>query len=327
MRDTIASDHHRAVTKSLILAHLHRLHTIDSCEQVSPGDISGQYIPMGFDGVSFSREHGLFIDQHRCTPTPRRLSGIMGEGSDAYRYFPDTDLLLAARRGGYDPVLYDAYRDIFPPRHKRSAGLTADGGGSDGEEPARGYWYADLVVYHPGTLPNGEPFRSTGHWNLPGQLEAFETLAGRVLMIMGGYAEGGEPYLLYQACQPGHIVVMPFRGWHLTYVLDGPAVVFNVSTESAAESCSNPGRQASLAGKYRRAEPLAIAMQKLGESYRFVGADDALQEWGRPDPAPRAHWLNEHVRAGESLADFYLYGSAERLALFIDAAWTAYRTI
>jgi hypothetical protein len=106
-----------------------------------------------------------------------------------------------------DRVLYQAHRDVFPP-------VLVNGR----------CWRSDLVRYEPGTLPTGELHRSLGHWNSPAQYEVFETVTGTVLMIV---ATRLGP-VTHQVCRPGDLVAVPMGAWHLTYVLDGPAFVFNV---------------------------------------------------------------------------------------------------
>jgi hypothetical protein len=176
-------------------------------------------------------------------------------------------------------------------------------------------------VYQAGTLPNGEPIRSSGHWNLPTQVEVFETLAGRVLMLIGGHGPDGARYLIRRVCRPGDVVVTPLRAWHLTYVLDGPAVVFNIATESGDLAARQAGLQ--LPDKYRRALPPAVALQRSNAGCRFVGTEQALREWGVPVAPPDVAWPQPRLRPGQSLADFYLYGSAARLDQLLDEVWAA----
>jgi hypothetical protein len=106
-----------------------------------------------------------------------------------------------------DRVLYQACRDVLPPvviKGRR--------------------WRADLVRYEPGALPTGELHRSLGHWNSPAQYEVFETVTGTVVLIVAT----PQGRVTYQVCGPGDLFAVPMGAWHLTYVLDGPAYVFNV---------------------------------------------------------------------------------------------------
>jgi hypothetical protein len=106
-----------------------------------------------------------------------------------------------------DRVLYQARRDVLPPVMMNGR-----------------RWRSDLVRYEPGALPTGELHRSLGHWNSPAQYEVFETVSGTVLLIVAT----PQGQVTYQVCGPGDLAAVPMGGWHLTYVLDGPAFVFNV---------------------------------------------------------------------------------------------------
>src|SRR6185437_509380 len=106
-------------------------------------------------------------------------------------FLADREAALAAVAGGADPVLYRAWRGVLPPRESTPPAERDAGPGSLA-------WLADLVVYQDGTLPGGEPFRSTGHWNPDGQLEVFQALSGRVLIVAAGVGATGQRYVQYQ---------------------------------------------------------------------------------------------------------------------------------
>lgn len=157
----------------------------------------------------------------------RRLSDLVPQagipGPDIF--LADRDAAQAAVAGGADPVLYRAWRNVLPPRQGTPP--------QNGEKAVA--WLADLVVYQDGTLPGGEPFRSTGHWNPDGQLEVFQVLSGRVLIVTACAGTAGRPYVRYQECTAGDLAVVPLAAWHLTYALDGPAMVFNIYTNHEAD--------------------------------------------------------------------------------------------
>jgi hypothetical protein len=177
---------------------------------------------------------------------------------------------------------------------------------------------ADLVVYEPGTLPGGEPYRSTGHWNLPGQLEIFQVLTGRVAMLVAGRARTGERYAYVQICPAGASMAVPFDVWHVSYVLDGPAVVFNVSTRLRAVGL------AATADKYDRGAGVPLTLCRDG-GLAIVGGSGATKPWGIPLGQPRIDWFGELLAPGQSLADLHLHGSPQQLADVVRAAKDAYR--
>jgi hypothetical protein len=216
-------------------------------------------------------------------------------------------------------VLYHALRDFLPPREKASKRCVPAGTPEHAAADSRAHLFADLVVYQPGTLPGDEPFRSTGHWNLPGQLEIFQTLTGRVLMLVGGQTRDGRPFLYEQVCGPGDLMAVPFGIWHVTYVLEGPAAVFNLTTEvgDAGEVSAHPGEE-----KYRRASPIDVTVCRRSGRHEYVG--EGLRSWGPPLGAPRTDWLQSLLAPGESLADLHLYASPSRLAALQRLAWEAY---
>jgi hypothetical protein len=230
----------------------------------------------------------------------------------------------AAHRAGYDPVLYHAFRDFLPPRDTRDG--RCQPAGTPGYDAARGsgYMFADLVVYQAGTLPGGEYFRSTGHWNLPWQLEIFQTLTGRVLMLVGGHDSAGRRFLYGQACGPGEVIAVPFGVWHVSYVLEGPAVVFNVTTDLAALAGQHDSMVARQGpAKYRRGAPIAVTACQCGDRYYLAGLPEA-REWPVITP-PQASWLLPFLAAAGSLADLHLYAPPSLLESLQWAALHSYR--
>lgn len=261
-------------------------------------------LALGIPGIALHQDGELTIDGERCEPQQRRLSDLLRVGDGVH--LGDRTAALAAYEAGEDPVLYHAFRNFLPPREKASDRLAITG--PDLPKPsARTHILADLIVYLPGTLPGGEPFRSTGHWNMPGQLEIFQTLTGRVLMLVGGRTPDGRRFLYEQVTGPGEAMVVPFGIWHVSYVLEGPAVVFNVTTDVGGEVPvpADPGQ-----AKYERAAPIAIMARRAGESYAFTGTPEALRTWGQPVGPPNTDWL----RLDGSLADLHLNASPEQLA-------------
>jgi hypothetical protein len=232
----------------------------------------------------------------------RRLSDLLpGDGAAGPEAFlADQEAALAAVAGGTDPVLYRAWRDVLPPRD--STPLAQRGAGRDGLA-----WLADLVVYQHGTLPGGEPFRSTGHWNPDGQLEVFQVLSGRVLIVAAGAGATGRGYVQYQECEAGDVAVVPLAAWHLSYALDGPAMVFNIYTSQG----SGGAQAAAGASKYRSGRgPVPVAAVRKGSSFTFTWGTTGPAALGEPAAAPRPAWLRSFLPPGASLADWCVRASA-----------------
>jgi hypothetical protein len=319
----------RNAIKSLIVTHLHEQGILDQRRGAGPRVSSRERLDLGVEGVVHSPELGLLVDDRVCVGKERRLTHILRAGGPGSTgppaYFPDIRVLEEACRDGYDPVLYEAYRDIFPPRHKRSGELVKPLVASGGRCASEDFWYADLVVYQAGTLRDGEPFRSTGHWNAPAQLEIFETLTGRVLMIMGGQDLGGRPYACYQICRAGDMAVVPFGAWHLTYCLDGPAAVFNVYTDTATIPGTHTSRAAANAEdlKYRTDRPLELASVRSGAGVGFVGSAYGLADHSSPERITTPNWIRPHLTPG-ALAELYLFGASDDLGGLEQAAHEAH---
>jgi hypothetical protein len=257
---------------------------------------------------------GLIIGHRRVSPSVRRLHHLLRASAvpaAALTYLADQGAVRAAHSRGYDPVLYRAYRDIFPPRSKHADGATALY--PDGDQDSSGWWYADLVVYSPGRLPGGEPFRSTGHWNAPAQLEIFQTLTGRTLMLVAIRSTDDRLQVGHQVCEAGEIAVVPPGAWHLTYCLAGPAAVLNIYTDTPLLSTGHFSRQAALDDelKYRTQPPAAITARCTAGVVHLVGADDAVRT---PRTLVTPPWMFDHVPSGGSLGGLYLNATANALA-------------
>jgi hypothetical protein len=252
-------------------------------------------------------------------PTVRRLRHLLTSTASAsgvpYSYFADRDAVQEANDRGYDPVLYRAYRDILPRRNKKfDGGRSSVCPGSAGAEDGTSWWYTDLVVYPPGLLPGGELYRSTGHWNSDAQLEIFQTLTGKVLMLTGSRSSEQELCVKYQICHSGDIAVIPFGDWHLTYCLEGPAAVFNIYTDvpSLSAGASHSSRDAALdeGVKYASREPVEVAVVQEAGSVRFVGKDTVAAP---PRETAPPSWIHRYVDDGIGLSGLYLFGATELL--------------
>lgn len=210
----------------------------------------------------------------------RRLSDLLlRSGPDGTAYAT----AAASAPGAGNLTLYTAWRDVLPPRQVA---------GSD--------WFADLVIYQAEDLPGGELCRSIGHWNTPGQLEVFQCLTGRVLIITARRTATGDPIVGLHMCGPGELCAVPFGAWHLTCVLDGPAAVFNLYTDlpkPAAAAGAHSSRYAAThdVAKYTTGEPVRLTAVRAGTSFMITGSDDALRTWGTGQPVDAQRWLAEQV--------------------------------
>jgi hypothetical protein len=240
----------------------------------------------------------------------RRLSDLLdkGEGPAPDVLFADSATVAAAVAEGHDLRLYHAVRDILPRRTTDSDGPPGGGSGAT-------TWAADLVVYQDGTLPDGEPVRSIGHWNPADQLEIFQVLSGRVLMLSCVLDESGDgSHVSLQECEAGDLAVVPFGAWHLTYVLSGPAMVINIYSGPA-------GASHDMSGKYRSPRgPAEITATRSGAGY-----DLALSPWlrkacGDPVRVTSPAWLRAHLPASGLLSDLYASGSDADLGALLALA-------
>jgi hypothetical protein len=134
-----------------------------------------------------------------------------------------------------------------------------------------------------------------------------------VLIVVGSTGAAGRLRLQYQECVPGDVAVIPPAAWHLTYVLNGPAMVFNIY--------ANQGQSGVLAGpglaKYRSGRgPVPVAVVRLDSSFAFTWGTRERVPLTEPTAATRPEWLGSFLRPGASLADWCAHApDAELLAL------------
>jgi hypothetical protein len=145
-------------------------------------------------------------------------------------------------------------------------------------------------------------------------------------MLVVGRVRDGRPFLYEQVCGPGDVMAVPFGVWHVSYALEGPAVVFNITTYGGDPDgegdlvVADPGPE-----KYERARPIPVTARRRGADHELVGSAAALHSWGRPMGPPRTDWLASCLATDESLADVHLYASSSRLADIEMAGRDAYR--
>jgi hypothetical protein len=283
----------------------------------------GAAVQLGVPGLQLGPGSALTAFGRPCRATARRLTDLLAAGAGDGLYFASRPALDAAVAAGRDPVLYYAYRDVLPPRELATGERLA--AGDPGAERARGagYMFADLVVYQPGVLPGGELFRSTGHWNEPEQLEVFQTLTGTVVMLVAGLRADGTPFLYEQVAGPGQLTTVPLGIWHVSYVLDGPAAVFNVTMDLGSGGPATAPRIAGARqepGKYQRAGAVPVTLVRDGPGYRRTGPPGG---WAARAQPPDTGWAQPFVDRAGSLADLHLHGTATTLAALVAAARAA----
>jgi hypothetical protein len=233
--------------------------------------------------------------------TSRRLSDLLDHHRSPGRPVFLTDSVLR-HAGNSDPVLYTAWRGALPPKL------------ASGTE-----WFADLVIYQPGELPGGELYRSTGHWNSPRQLEVFQTVSGRTLMITAWRDSDGDPVLRYQECGRGGLAAVPIGAWHLTLVLDGPAAVFNLycdlpSTGPAGPAGAAAARHAATCEqeKYRSGPAVEITARRARHGFTLTGSAHGLRTWGLGKPVAEPGWLRALI-GDEQLSAFFTTAAPDAL--------------
>lgn len=261
-------------------------------------------LPVGIDGVTYQQHGGVHINGLPLSGRRRHLSHLLAAPSA--RPPARAQLYQALHTNGVDPVLYDAYRDILPPQ---PAAGSADG------------WFTDLVVYQPGTLPNGEPVRSIGHWNTPTQLEIFQCLTGRILMLVAGIRPDGSHFCQQHLCTADDPVVVPFGAWHLTYVLDGPAAVINIYADHPGGNRSSRDAALHPAVKYGPQEPVELAVRRCVFGLEVVGTRRALRAWGQAQRGWPPRFLQRFLGPGQTLGDLMMDADDTQLATLMSTAW------
>ncbi|MFJ2778096.1 hypothetical protein [Kitasatospora sp. NPDC087315] len=251
----------------------------------------------------------------------RRLADFFSkdEGGGPDVLFADPAAVAAAVAAGADQELYSAARDVLPSRVV-PAPEKQDGPTSAGAT----LWSADLVIYQDGTLPGGEPFRSTGHWNPADQLEIFQVLSGRVLMLSSILDKpDGQSSVFFQECRAGDLAVVPFGAWHLTYVLDGPAMVFNTYSGpiGSRDDATASGTAHTPATKYRSQRgPAEITVTRSDTGFSIDLSAKWRQACGDPVRVSCPAWLQQHIPLSGLLTDLHVSATdADLEALLLSA--------
>jgi len=161
-------------------------------------------------------------------------------------FFYDEAALQASARHR-DRALYTAERDVRAPRTVRL--------------PRGGVltWHLDRVHYPAGDLPSGELNRSVGHWNPRDQWEIFSAEQGEVAIVVTS-ASTGRVELVH--CKSGEAACVRPGSWHLTYVLEGPAVVANLYCEPGGTGQQNSHRDQTA--KYFTRPTVHVGLRRTG---------------------------------------------------------------
>lgn len=231
---------------------------------------------------------------------------LTGADADGSAYLLHPDQVRAMLNHGIDPQLYLAYRDIAAPRPK--TGQPRED--TDGTHA----WFADLVVYTAEHLAGStELGRSLGHWNTPAQIEIFQCLSGRVLMLHTSIDAHGNPTMDYHVCRAGDHVVIPFGAWHLTVVLDAPAAVFNIYTDVTDLLTGHTSRETVDSDqKYRAAPAPELTIARTAAGIAAVGSRRELTE--RPLRRGEFPSWAEALLMPSGLAALYHHAPAAELA-------------
>ncbi|MGB7922427.1 MAG: cupin domain-containing protein [Pyrinomonadaceae bacterium] len=294
---------------------------------IDKSEIRKPLVKLSSDGKFFWDGFGIGLLSYYIQPEPKKLSQLAGWDSGKTHpheiYALALDKLKRAYSAGYNPVLYEAYRDLFPPRPVPSKPISnKDSNFSGGAlNPSQRLWRIDAVNYHEGVLPGGELFRSTGHWNPIEQVEIFQVLDGKVFLIFGGRSVDGRNYAFGFALERDEIVVCPPGAWHITYVIAGHALVLNIyMQESFGASTDEPGES-----KYHALAPLEIAVGVGGRLSVGPGTSSEYQEIILANPSSKIYFQDLFA---DSLARMYLEGAdsafsriEERIAELYQAGW------
>lgn len=231
---------------------------------------------------------------------------LRGADADGSVYLVDPDEVRAMLDRGIDPQLYLAYRDIAAPRPTTDQPIDV----TDDTHT----WFADLVVYTAAQLGDSQEVgRSVGHWNTPAQVEIFQCLSGRVLMLHTDVDDDGNSIMNYHVCRAGDHVVIPFGAWHLTVVLDAPAAVFNVYTDVADLLTGHTSREAVDSDlKYRAAPAPELTIVRTASEIAVVGSRGELIE--RPLRRGESPSWAEALLVPSGLAALYRHAPVAELA-------------
>ena len=102
---------------------------------------------------------------------------------------------------------------------------------------------------------------------------------------------------------------VPFGAWHVSYVVDGPALVFNITANLTADE--------RVDDKYQRGQAPAVTLAWAAGRLRAVGPGP------RPTGPPRTDWLSAWLRPGASLAEQHRCAPARAWLALAEAARAA----
>jgi oxalate decarboxylase/phosphoglucose isomerase-like protein (cupin superfamily) len=198
----------------------------------------------------------------------RMLAQVLAESETAPPrlrafFYDEATLRMSARQ--QDRLLYTAERDVHAPRTVRLP---------DGDMLT---WRLDRVHYPAGDLPSGELNRSVGHWNPQDQWEIFSVEQGEVAVVVTSASTGRVDVV---HCTSGEVACVRPGSWHLTYVLEGPAVVANLYCEPGATGQRN-GRADQTAKYFTRPAVRVGLLRTEGQPEVFADCLNQPVKWER----------------------------------------------
>lgn len=223
-------------------------------------------------------------------PVTRTLGDVLASSDQApalLRVWLHDEPALREHLHSGDRPLYTADRDVVPAREVR---------GVDGVMRT---WRLDRVEYAGSDLPSGELNRSVGHWNPSDQWELFHVEKGEVIIVIRPV---GGPVRLVRGAE-GDLVAVEPGGWHLTYVLAGPAVVANIYSVPAEPPTE----------KYFSTPPLRVGLRREGDQVIPYGDDVEVETLRWAEGTARERVLGE-------LPDLEALFPGEAPELFLDPA-------
>ncbi|MEO6503821.1 MAG: cupin domain-containing protein [Jatrophihabitantaceae bacterium] len=176
-----------------------------------------------------------------------------------------SDLVRLARHDGvrvHEPAVLEnaaSQQDLLLYRSRRNV-QTRQVPLSDGEPVT---WRADEIRYQCGALPSGEAVRSLGHWNPVDQVEVFEVLSGRVVILV--VFPHDLATVSAATYEPGDVCVLPPGVFHLTYSPWESSTVFNIYNETAHAAAGD--------SKYLGVAPPGRALVLSADGWSLTPAD------------------------------------------------------
>src|SRR6516165_6259478 len=104
--------------RETLLLHLRHRGILTTTTAPPAAPARGTPLSLGIPGIRMRPDGEVTVDGNRCTGEYRRLSDLLGAGSDQGIYFADRRALRVRCGRAYDPVVYQALRSFLPAREK-----------------------------------------------------------------------------------------------------------------------------------------------------------------------------------------------------------------